>query len=206
MKHDHDEFKLRLRVEAAKTLIADMRGQHGADIFDGDESFLVDTIEGETGLVEAIEAALASRDEDLILLAGVEKRIEELDARKARLKATAERKKAIIERAMVAAEIKTLPLPIATLSISNRAPALVVTEEADIPSSYFTAPPAPPPKLDKNAVTAALRARKAALDAAASIEDADARKAAIEAANAAHPAIPGAELDNGSVSLAIRVK
>ncbi|MER9652459.1 siphovirus Gp157 family protein [Mesorhizobium sp. M0152] len=210
MKHNHDEFKARLAIEAAKRLIADMRDQNGADIFDGDEGFLIDAIEGETSLIDVINAALASRDEDLMLIAGIETRQADLDARKARLKATAERKKSLIERAMLAAEIKTLPLPIATLSISNRAPGLVVVEESEIPSSYFSTPEPPAPKLDKKALLNALRDRKAKLDAAIeaakAIDDEAARKAAIEAAAKAFPAIAGADLDNGSVSLTIRVK
>jgi hypothetical protein len=144
------------------------------------------------------------------MLAGVEKRIEELKARKERLDATAERKKSIIERAMLAAEIKTLPLPVATLSISNRAPALLVVEESEIPSTYFSTPPAPPPKLDKKALLAALRDRKAKIDAAIevakAIENEAERNAALAEVAKAHPPIAGADLDNGSVSLSIRVK
>ncbi|MEI9428653.1 siphovirus Gp157 family protein [Mesorhizobium sp. Cs1299R1N3] len=209
MKHEHDEHKARLQIEAAKRLIADMREQNGADIFDGDEGFLIDAIEGETSLIEVITAALNSRDEDLMMLTGIEAKQEELATRKKRLEATAERKKSLIEKAMLAAEIKTLPLPVATLSISNRAPGLLVVEESDIPSAYFKTPEPPAPKLDKKALTSALRDRKAKLDAAieaAKAFDDEERKAAIEAAAKAFPPIPGAELDNGSVSLAIRVK
>jgi len=204
------EYRLRLQTEAAKALISDMRGQHGADIFDGDEEFLADTIEGETGLIPAIEAALKSRDEDLMLAEGVAKRIEELQTRLKRLKDAAERKKSIVERAMVAAEIKSLPLPVATLTISKRAPGLIVVEEADIPSEFWKPVEPPAPKLDKAALAKALRDRKAAVEAALAevdrLQDPEERKAAVEAAYAAHPKIPGADLDNGGVSLSIRSK
>lgn len=200
------EYRLRLEAEAAKQLIADMRNQHGADIFDGDEEFLTDTVEGETSLTEAINAALLKMDEEAILITGIEKREEDLKARKERLKKGIERKRSIIERAMVLAELKSLPLPTATVTLSKRAPGLVVTEEADVPSRFFVTPPAPDPRIDKKALTAELRARRAKLDEIDKIEDLDERKAAIEALNVEMPPIKGADLDNGGFNLQIRVK
>ena len=200
------EYRLRLQAEAAKQLIADMRSQHGADIFDGDEEFLKDTVEGETNLTDAINGALVKMDEEAILVTGIDKRIEDLKARKERLNKGIERKRSIIERAMVLAELRTLPLPSATITLSKRAPGLVVTEEADVPSRFFVTPPTPDPRLDKKALTAALRERRAKLEEIDKIEDTEERKAAIEALNVEMPPIKGADLDNGGFNLQIRVK
>lgn len=74
-----------------------------------------------------------------------------------------------------------MKLPTATLTLSTRAPGLIVTDEADIPAKYWVEQPRPAPKLDKKALTADLREENAA-------------------------PIPGATLDNGSFSLTVRRK
>lgn len=201
MKLEFDEFSLRKQAEAAKSLIAMTRDDLGED-----DAAKLDLVEGETSLIEAIETVLKMRDDDLILVEGIAARVEELKGRKERLAAAAERKKSLIEQAMVAAEIKTLPLPIATLSISNRAPNLIVVEEADIPSTYFKPVDPPPPRLDRTALTKALRERRNAMDEASKAPDDVAREAAIAAIDLTYPSIPGVDLDNGGVSLSIRVK
>jgi len=194
------ERKLLLEMEAVRDLLRDV-----AELA-GDEELRLDTIEGETGLHEAIGRVLLSIDEDTILLAGIKARKKELDERESRIKAGVERKRALIERAMMAAEIKTLPLPIATLSLSRRAPGVVVTDEAAIPAEFFVQPPAPPPQVDTKSLAARLRERADAVEAAHALPDAEARLAALEAAGLAYPPIPGATLDNGSVSLTVRRK
>jgi hypothetical protein len=88
-----------------------------------------------------------------------------------------ERLRAAIERAIVMSEMPTpLKLPAATVSVAKRKPGVVIDNEAEIPSRFFVEPPPPAPKLDKKALAAAL----------------------------AEGAIPGAHLDNGSMSLTIR--
>jgi hypothetical protein len=76
---------------------------------------------------------------------------------------------------------------------------VVVLQEAEIPARFFIQPPPPPPKLDKAALRTALRARQAQIEAVATLEP-QAKERALEP----FPAIPGAMLDNGSVSLQIR--
>ena len=79
---------------------------------------------------------------------------------------------------MVSIDLPTLQLATATLSIAKRKPQVVIDNEAEIPARFFTPQPAPAPKLDKKALAAAL----------------------------AETPMPGAHLDNGSVSLTIRRK
>ena len=88
-----------------------------------------------------------------------------------------ERVRALIERAMVTLDLPTLRLPTATLSVAKRKPGLVVTDESAIPTRFYVQPDPPPPKLDKRALLQALNDNEA---------------------------IPGAALDNGSISLTVR--
>ncbi len=79
-------------------------------------------------------------------------------------------------------------------------PDVVVTTEADIPAEFFVPQPPPPPKLDKAALKEALKRRETKIEFAASLKDAEERAREL----ASIPPIPGAALNNGSVSLQIR--
>ncbi len=136
-------------------------------------------IEGETNLVEAIDAALSEIDECEILIAGIDEKIKSFDARKKQQKDRCERIRALIEQALVATDQMSMKLPSATLSLTKRAPGLVVTNEADIPARFWIEQERPAPKLDKKALAAALKE---------------------------HEEISGATLDNGSLSLTVRRK
>ncbi|MQV97018.1 hypothetical protein GHK46_06080 [Sinorhizobium medicae] len=170
------EHTMRRQTEAAKALLVDLRNQ-GAD---DDTDLVADTIEGETNLMEAIEEAIAELDECDVLVTGLKAKETEFEARRKAVEKRAERIRALIEQAMLATDQLSMKLPTATLSLTKRAAALIVTDEADIPAKYWVEQPRPAPKLDKKALTADLREAKAA--------------------------IPGATLDNGSFSLTVRRK
>jgi hypothetical protein len=169
------EVDIHRQTEAAKSLLSSLRDQG----VDDDVELVADAIEGETILIEAIEAALAQIDECDVLITGLKAKEEEFETRRKAIERRAERVRALIEQAMLATDQTTLKLPTATLSLTKRAAGLIVVNEADIPSQYWIEQERPAPKLDKKALTAALR------------EKAD---------------IPGATLDNGSVSLSVRRK
>jgi hypothetical protein len=172
---DNVEFTVRRQAEAAKKLLVTLKSQ-GAD---DDEELIADTIEGETGLVEAIDAALAEIDECEILIIGLKAKEEAFADRRRREEVKVDRIKALIEQAMLATDQKSMRLPGATLTLAARQPALVVTSEADIPVRFWIEQERPAPKLDKKALSAALKDKEQ---------------------------IPGATLDNGSVSLSVRRK
>lgn len=146
------------------------------DLFKDDSDLLLDTIEGETSLFEAVELVLKSMDEDQIMLDGINERIDELSIRKARYKARIELKRAIMEQALAIAEQKTITLPVATITLSDRKQVCIIADEAAIPSDYWKRGD---PKLDKAALKQALDDGKT---------------------------IPGAHLDNGPQSITIRRK
>ncbi len=171
------EHSMRRQTEAAKALLVDLRNQ-GAD---DDAELVADTIEGETNLMEAIEEAIAELDECDVLVTGLKAKESDFEARRKAIEKRAERIRALIEQAMLATDQMSMKLPTATLSLSKRAPGLIVTDEADIPAKYWVEQPRPAPKLDKKALTADLREKDVA-------------------------PIPGATLDNGSFSLTVRRK
>lgn len=147
---------------------------------EGDDAELVaDTIEGETNLREAIGVALEEIDEWTILHDGLEAKIARDQSRLSIIDKRVERVRAAIERALIASELPLpLQLPTATITLSKRKPQPIIDDEALIPSRFFTQPEPPAPKLDKKALAAAL----------------------------AEGTLPGAHLDNGSVSLTVRRK
>lgn len=139
-----------------------------------DDETVRDTIEGETGLHEAIAAVLADIDEDEILREGIAQIVQKLSTRAGRLQDRIDARKRAIQRAMEVGELKKLTLPAATLSLRAVPRNLEITDEAAIPFEYWVPQPT---KLDRKKVKEDLAAGKE---------------------------VPGAVLDNGGTTLAVR--
>lgn len=169
------ERDIRRQTEAAKKLITNIRGQEAGD----DAELVADTIEGETNLVEAIAAAISEMDECDIHIIGLKAKEAEFADRRRRLEERADRIKALVEQAMLATDQMSMRLPTATLTLTRRAPGLVISNEADIPTKFWVEQERPAPKLDRKSLLKALNDKEA---------------------------IPGANLDNGSISLSVRRK
>lgn len=168
------EYSLRRQTEVARDLVAALRVQGEGD----DAELKADAVEGETNLHEVIEAALDEIDEAEVVCVGLKFKEEQFASRRGAAERRIERIRAAIERAMVSVDLPTIKLATATLIVTKRAPQIVIDNEADIPSRFFTAQPTPAPKLDKKALAAEL----------------------------AVGTVKGAHLDNGSVSLSVRRK
>ncbi|HMF69699.1 MAG TPA: siphovirus Gp157 family protein [Phyllobacterium sp.] len=168
------DYALRRETEVAKNLLQALERAGDAD----DEEIVETAIEGETGLLEAIQAVIDDIDLTEAMVIGLEDKIESFDERKVRLKARIERQRAAIEQAMILTEREKLMLPSATLYLRRNKPGIVVDDPADIPSDFYYMPPTEP-KLDKKKLKAALEDGKQ---------------------------IEGAHLDNGSVSLTVKRK
>jgi hypothetical protein len=140
-----------------------------------DPQLILDMIEGGSDLPEACVAVYEEICEDEILLAGLTAQIAELQTRKGRIEKSIEGRRNIILMAMDKAGLGTIRSPLATLSIRDVPPKVVITDEAQIPSRFWKAVD---PKLDKAAVTAALKAG----------DD-----------------VPGATMGNGGIGLSVRV-
>jgi hypothetical protein len=139
-----------------------------------DEQLVLDMIEGETGLCEIIDALLIRIQENRGCLEGVGHVIGELEHRRSRYEKRIETDRALIEQALMLAEIDKLERPAATLSLARRAPKIEVSTEADIPAEFWK--PAAP-QLDKKALLTALKEGRA---------------------------VPGASLSNCAPSLTVR--
>lgn len=140
-----------------------------------DEALILDTVEGETGLFEAIDALLARMAVNRAMVEGLGKVLADLDLRAARYEKRIDTDRALIEQALMIAELSKVERPAATLSLTNRAPKVEVQTEADIPAEFWKAGE---PKLDKKALAAAIK---------------DGRT------------VPGACLSNAAPSLTIRI-
>lgn len=161
--------QLLLQGEAASALLANIR-----DVIGDDEEMALVAVEGETGLIEAIGAAVNRIAELNAHCEALEAQGKALADRRSRFEAQAERIKAAVLVAMGQAELRRLELPQATLSIRAVPPKADVIDEALIPSKFWKQPE---PKLDKTALTKALKDKEV---------------------------VPGAVLSNGGETLAIK--
>jgi chromosome segregation ATPase len=140
---------LYMETQAARTLLAQM-----ADILGDDETAKRDAIEGETNLREAIAVAIKQIGEDEAAVLGLSEYVGELSDRRERLKQRIANMRTAICVAMEQAHEKTLETAFATVTTKAVPKTAIITEEADIPSDYWKEQP---PKLDKAAVTKALK-------------------------------------------------
>ena len=164
-----------------------------------DEDLMVDVIEGETSLMEAIEKLLGQIRDCDVTIEGCKAVKASLSDRQVRAEKTKATTRALIEQAMSIAELDKLPTPTATISLAKGQRKVVINDESEIPSRFWVTPD---PVLDAKALAAALKERDKAIAALADLEG-DEKAAAI----AALPAeIPGAELTNGAPTLTIRVR
>lgn len=158
---------LKPEAEAARMLIAALNI--------GDDDDLVETtIEGETGLMEAIDAALLRIVELEAMASGIEDAVDVMKTRQSRMKSGAERLRGSLLLAMDTAGLKKTERPTATLSLAKGADKAIVHAESELPSHFLIEKTTVAP--DKKAILAALKAG----------ED-----------------VPGAHMSNGGVNLRI---
>src|SRR5512142_3143290 len=102
-----------------------------------DEQTLADTVEGLTDLPEILTAVIRAALADQALATGLEGRIAELQARLDRLEDRAAKRRQIAKDVMVELDLKKLSAPDFTASIRPGTPALMVIDEAAVPSIYW---------------------------------------------------------------------
>ena len=102
-----------------------------------DEQTLADTVEGLTDLHEILMAVIRAALADQALATGLEGRIGEMQARRDRLHDRAAKRRQIAKDVMVELDLKKLAAPDFTASIRPGTPALMVIDEAAVPSIYW---------------------------------------------------------------------
>ena len=102
-----------------------------------DERTLADTVEGLTDLHQIVEAIVRSALEDEALANGLKVRMGEMQDRLARFQDRASKRRQIAKDVMVELDLKKLQAPDFTASIRPGTPALMVIDEAAVPSIYW---------------------------------------------------------------------
>ena len=142
-----------------------LRDRLQADFPDADEDTISDTVQGLTNLPEMVAAVLRSRLEDLALARALRTRIDEMEIRLNRFERRAEKKRQSVTSVMERADIRKIVEPDFTVSLRRTTAGLLVVDENQIPEAFWRPQP---PKLDRRALTATLKAgeeiRGAALD------------------------------------------
>ena len=119
-----------------------------------DDRTLADTVEGLTDLHEILTAILRSALEDEALATGLKGRIAEMEGRLGRLQDRASKRRQIAKDVMIELDLKKLTAPDFTASIRAGTPALMVIDEAAIPSIYWEPRE---PRLNRQALSSELK-------------------------------------------------
>jgi hypothetical protein len=102
-----------------------------------DEQTLADTVEGLTDLHEIVAAIVRAALADEALATGLKGRIAEMQDRLARLQDSAAKRRQIAKDVMIELDLKKITAPDFTVSIRPGTPALMVVDEAAVPSIYW---------------------------------------------------------------------
>ena len=122
--------------------------------FGEDNQLIADSLEGQTSLHWLIGRAVEELALVVGMVEGIAGSIRRLEVRKERFERQEEALRAAISTALEVAELKSLKLPIATLTMSKNNPGVNIYDEDALPAQYLV-PQAPRP--DRNAIKAALK-------------------------------------------------
>ena len=121
---------------------------------DLDEQTLTDTVEGLTDVHEILAAIVRAALADEALATGLKGRITEMQERLERLQERAGKRRQTVKDTMVELDLKKLTAPDFSASIRPGMPALLVIDEAAVPSIYWEPRE---PRLDRQGLLAELK-------------------------------------------------
>jgi hypothetical protein len=119
-----------------------------------DEQTLTDTVEGLTDVHEILAAIVRAALADEALATGLKGRIAEMQERLERLQERASKRRQIVKDTMVELDLKKLTAPDFSASVRAGMPALLVIDEAAVPSIYWESRE---PRLDRQGLLAELK-------------------------------------------------
>lgn len=125
-----------------------------AEIASDDDDLTNDMIEGETSLLEAIDAAIAEMDECAATIAGCKDREATFAERRQRAERRQERLRGVIHQALSVCGLPGLKTATATLTVKDVPQKPIVSDESLIPAAYWRQPD---PVLDKKAINDAYK-------------------------------------------------
>lgn len=108
-----------------------------------DEALRADMIEGETALNKVIERALDHKLEADQMVHAIALRSDDLQERQARYQSRSDAMRSLIKGLMEQANLPTISLPEATISLTKGRATVVITNVADLPQGYVTFEPKP---------------------------------------------------------------
>ena len=111
-----------------------------------DETTLLDTLEGATNLTEALGEVIRSALNDEAFAHGLKLRLEQMRERLSRIESTSEKKRQVALAIMEESGIEKILEPDFTVSIRMSPPAVVITNQDEIPEGYWVPQS---PRLDK---------------------------------------------------------
>jgi hypothetical protein len=143
-----------MNLEFATTTFRAVRERIRAHDPELDEQTLTDTVEGLTDLHEILAAIVRAALADEALATGLKSRIAEMQERLERLQERATKRRQIVKDTMVELDLKKLTAPDFSASIRPGMPALLVIDEAAVPSIYWEPRE---PRLDRQGLLAELK-------------------------------------------------
>jgi hypothetical protein len=128
-----------MNIEFAATTYRAVRERIRAQDPQIDEQALADTVEGLTDLHEILAAIVRAALADEALATGLKGRIAEMQERLERLHERALKRRQVVKDTMVELDLKKLTAPDFSASIRPGMPALLVIDEAAVPSNLLGA-------------------------------------------------------------------
>lgn len=121
-----------ITTETAAALAAHIR-----DEFPGDDELLADMLEGETDAAEWLDRLLDQEADDDAMSAALSARVKDMQDRKARIGRRKEARRALMLALLDAADLPKWERPLATVSITRRAPKPIITDESALPEGFW---------------------------------------------------------------------
>lgn len=118
-----------------------------------DESTYLDTLDGETDVLAALDALIEREQSDRAMADGIKARADALRARAKRFDDRADAARRGMQAIMAAASLRKVARPLATLSVQPGRVSVRITDPADVPTQLRK-----PGEPDKTAIRAAIEA------------------------------------------------